>query len=155
MIEKISTYSLYSRLLRLGGEWEVVDVVLNELQEELHITIHYKLDTWTDKTTGEVFSIFDHRTERTWRHLDCMEYKTVVHCRLPRIKTAAGNVKTIEYDWAEDGLSHTKKFENQCIKVLQATHCQKTAADLMRTSDDKICGIMHHSVERGLQKPTF
>ena len=32
MIEKISTYSLYSRLLRLGGEWEVVDVVLNELQ---------------------------------------------------------------------------------------------------------------------------
>jgi transposase len=80
-----------------------------------------------------------------------MEYKTVIHCRLPRIKTSSGKVITIEYDWAEEGFSHTKKFENQCIKTLQATHCQKTAADLMRISDDKICGIMHHSVERGLR----
>jgi transposase len=144
MIDRVNTYSLYSRLLRLGEEWEVVDVLLDEILSELHITIHYKYDYCVDKHTGEVYTLFDRRTERTWRHLDCMEYKTIVHCRLPRIKTALGKVETIEYDWAEEGFSHTKKFENQCINVLQATHCQKTAADLMRISDDKMCGIMHH-----------
>lgn len=35
---------------------------------------------------------------------------------------------------------------------MQATHCQKSAAELMRISDDKMCGIMHRSVLRGLEQ---
>jgi len=54
--------------------------------------------------------------------------------------------------WADSGISHTKKFENKSISTLQATHCQKTAAELMRISDDKMCGIMHRSVLRGLEQ---
>jgi transposase len=103
---------------------------LDETGETLHIEISYKFDYWVDKFTGEIFPLFDRRTERTWRHLDCIDYKTIVHCRLPRIKTAGGKVHTIEYDWAAEGFSYTKRFENLCIKVLQTTHCQKSAEDL-------------------------
>ena len=146
------TFNLYERLLRLGEEWEVNSVELDERSEVLHVTIRYKHDYWVDKSSGEVFPVFDFRTERVWRHLDSMEFQTRVHCRLPRIKTASGKVQTIEYDWAESGFSHTKKFENKCIATLQATHCQKSAAVLMGVSDDKMCGIMHSSVERGLKQ---
>jgi transposase len=149
---EINSLELYRRLLRFGKEWEVVKVELDERAEVLHITIDYRLDYWADPSTGEVFPLFDRRAERTWRHLDCMDYQTVVHCRLPRIKDSDGKVKTIDYDWAAEGLSYTKKFENRCVEVLQATHCQKTAASLMRTSDDKICGVMHTAVERGLAR---
>ena len=79
-----------------------------------------------------------------------MEFKTHVHCRLPRIKTSDGCVRTIEYDWAESGFSYTKKFDTKCIEVLQLTHNRKGASVLMRVSDDKICGVMHSAVERGL-----
>lgn len=34
---------------------------------------------------------------------------------------------------------------------MQATHCQKSAAELMQISDDKMCGIMHRAVLRGLK----
>jgi len=149
---EISSYELYGRLLRLGPEWRVSNVELDESNEVLHITIDYCYDYWADKATGEVFPLFDRRSERTWRHLDCMEYQTVVHCRLPRIKDSEGRVKTIEYDWASEGFSYTKKFENRCVEVLHATHCQKTAAELMRTSDDKMCGVMHAAVIRGLAR---
>src|SRR5215471_305005 len=148
----MSDNKIYERLLRLGEEWEVSSVLLDESNDIVHITIAYKYDTWTDRTNGEVFPIFDFRCERVWRHLDCMEFRTHVHCRLPRIKTADGKVHTIEYEWAESGFSHTKKFENRCIATLQSTHNRKSAADLMRVSDDKMCGIMHAAVERGLKR---
>jgi transposase len=144
------TFSVYERLLRLGDDWSVSKVDIDECNDTLHITIRYKHDYWCDKETGEIFSIFDFRTERVWRHLDCMEFQTHVHCRLPRIKTSEGKVQTIEYDWAESGFSYTKKFENKCIEVLQATRNRKAASMLMRVSDDKICGVMHSAVERGL-----
>jgi transposase len=116
-----TTFSIYERLLRLGDDWAVCDVMLDDINNILHITICYKHDYWVDKETGEVFSIHDLRTQRTWRHLDCMEFQTHVHCRLPRIKTAEGKVQTIEYEWAESGFSYTKKFENRCVEVLQGT----------------------------------
>ena len=146
----MSDYSIYDGLLGLGEDWSVSDVSLDRSAGILNITIAYNHSFWADKETGEVFSIFDFRTARSWRHLDCMEFKTHVHCRLPRIKDADGKVKTIEYDWAESGFSYTKKFENKCIEVLQLTHNRKGASALMRVSDDKICGLMHAAVERGL-----
>jgi transposase len=147
-----SPFSIYERLLRLGDDWSVSGVELDELNDILHITIRYKHSSWTDEDTGEVFPIFDFRTERVWRHLDCMEFQTHVHCRLPRIKTSDGKVQTIEYDWAESGFSYTKKFENKCVTVLQSTYNRKSAADLMRVSDDKICSLMHAAVQRGLSR---
>jgi transposase len=105
-----------------------------------------------DKQTGELLPIFDYRQERIWRHLDSMEHATFIHCRLPRVRTSDGKIHTVEVDWADAGISHTKKFENLCISTLQATHCQKTASELMDISDDKMCGIMHRSVARGLEK---
>jgi transposase len=146
----MSDYSIYEGLLGLGSDWSVSDVSLDKSAGILHITSVYKHSFRADKDTGEVFPIFDFRTERSWRHLDCMEFKTHVHCRLPRIKTSDGRVHTIEYDWAESGFSYTKKFENKCIEVLQFTHNRKGASALMRVSDDKICGVMHSAVERGL-----
>jgi len=147
-----SPLSLYDRLLRLGEDWQVSEVSLDESNDILHILIRYKHDYWVDTETGEVFPIYDYRQERTWRHLDCMEFQTHVHCRLPRIKTVEGKVQTIEYDWAESGFSYTKKFENKCVEVLQATHNRKATSILMRVSDDKICGVMHSSVKRGLER---
>jgi len=151
-MEANSTFKLYERLLRLGEEWSVSSVELDERAEILHITIRYLYDYWVDKSSGEVFRVFDFRSERVWRHLDSMEFQTHVHCRLPRIKTAEGKVQTIEYDWAENGFSYTKKFANKCISTLQATHNQQSAADLLGVSDDRMCGIMHAAVTRGMER---
>ena len=146
-----SSYKLYERLLRLGSDWQVIDIEVDDPHDVIHVTISYRHKEWIDKSTGEIYPIYDYRSERVWQHLDSMEHATFIHCRLPRIQTADGKIHTIEVVWAESGISHTKKFENKSISTLQATHCQKTAAGLMRISDDKMCGIMHLSVLRGLE----
>lgn len=140
----------YERLLRLGSDWSVSKIVVDDVHDNLHIYIVYNKDFWVDSSTGEIFKIFDLRMDRVWRHLDSMEHSTLIHCRLPRVKTSEGRYITIPATWADSGFSYTKKFENKCISVLQATHCQKSASELMSISDDTMCGIMHKSVERGL-----
>ena len=147
-----TSYKLYERLLRLGSDWVVTHIDIDDVHDAIHITISYRGNEWLDKQTGELLPIFDYRQERIWRHLDRMEHATFIHCRLPRVRTSDGKIHTVEVDWADAGISHTKKFENLCISTLQATHCQKTASELMDISDDKMCGIMHRSVARGLEK---
>lgn len=138
-------------MLKLPSPWEVAAVKVDEEAQEIKVYIEYKSEEGVCSETGEVCKIYDRR-ERSWRHLDTMEYKTWIVSRLPRIKNSLGKYHFIPVDWAEPGLEHTMKFENKSIVTLKATHCQKSAAGLMHISDDKICGIMHRSVARGLSR---
>jgi transposase len=145
-------FAHYERLLRLGSDWSVTDVRVDDVHDTLHIYVIYNKNYWSDPTSGEMIKIHDLRSDRVWRHLDSMEHCTFIHCRLPRIRTSGGHYRTISADWAEAGFSHTKKFENKCVLTLQSTYCQKAAATLMDISDDKMCSIMHNSVQRGLSE---
>jgi transposase len=37
--------------------------------------------------------IYDHREERFWRHLDTMQFQTIVHCRIPRVNCPEHGIK--------------------------------------------------------------
>ena len=138
-------------MLKLPSPWEVVDVKIDDAAQEINVYVAYQSEEGVCPETGEVCKIYDRR-ERSWRHLDTMEYKTWIVSRLPRVKNSLGRYHFIPVDWAEPGLEHTMKFENKSIVTLKSTHCQKSAANLMQISDDKMCGIMHRSVDRGLSR---
>lgn len=142
---------IFEQMLKLPSPWQVVEVKIDEGNQRIEVHIDYLSEDGVCFQTGEVCKIYDRR-ERSWRHLDTMEYETWICCKLPRVKNSLGEYHQIPVDWADSGISHTKKFENRCIVSFQKTHCQKSAATLMRISDDKLCGIMHRSVARGLHR---
>ena len=142
----------YKRLLNFGTAWSVTSVILDEKRQRVDIYINYELKEGPCSETGEVFTIYDYRQEREWRHLDCLGYATYIHCRLPRIKNANGDIKTMGISWMEPGASHTVHFENRSIATLKGTHNRLQASQLMNTSEDMICGIMHSAVARGLER---
>src|SRR4030065_701180 len=63
-----------------------------------------------------------------------------------------GNVSSIPVPWANDEERHTQEFENYAIKLLQATHNQTKAGELLDVSYEKINRVMSNSVERGLAR---
>lgn len=140
------------KLLNFGPEWSIESVRVDENKKRVDIFIKYALKEGPCAETGEICKVHDYRQEREWRHLDCLEYATYIHCRLPRIKDDNGEIKTMGIGWAEPGASHTLHFENRSITTLQATHSRLSASHLMSTSDDMICGIMYSSVSRGLAR---
>jgi transposase len=87
-------------LLPLNTSWEVLEVTTDEVSEEIFVKLGYKLDYVED--SGKRYSIYDHRSERKWRHLDLWQYKTYLVAQLPRYKDDSGFFKTVSVPWAEE-----------------------------------------------------
>lgn len=150
-----STEQFYEKLLGFPKEWKVTQVKVTEQKDttiEVHIYLEYQNEYGFCTRTGEYSKIFDHRKERSWEHLDTLQYKTYLHCCIPRVKNSLGEISTIETPWAENGERHTHLFENKSISILKATRNRLHTATLLKTSEEKITRIMHRAVKRGLKR---
>nr|BFD68991.1 ISL3 family transposase [Bdellovibrio sp. HAGR004] len=94
--------------------------------------------------------IKDHREERRWRHLDTMQFQTVIKSRVPRSECPDHGVKTISVPWAGPSSRFTLLFERFAIDVMIAAKSIKEAAKLLGLSWDQVHHIQSRAVERGL-----
>lgn len=136
------TERFFDLLLDFGDGWIVKEVLTNLETNEVDIYVEYY-------GGGE---IYDYAPVRRWRHLDTMQFKTYINCRLPRIKMDDGKVKTLSPPWADKHERHTFLFESAVIHLLLATKNQTQTANLMRCKFDVVNRIMHEATRRGLER---
>tara|TARA_B100001059_G_C17750435_1_gene536851 strand:+ start:53 stop:1264 length:1212 start_codon:yes stop_codon:yes gene_type:complete len=141
----------FDLLLNFGDSWRVSDVKVNFNSEEVDIFVSYIGDKALCPVTMDLCSIYDHRESRRWRHLDTLQFKTYIHCKVPRVKSFKG-VKTIDIPWADSFERHTYLFERLAIDLLKATKNQTQTSKLLRCGFNVINRIIHHSVERGMER---
>lgn len=137
-------------MLNLDDDWRVERVSANFGTEEVDVFIEYLGKEAEDSDTLDLCPIYDHAPSRRWRHLDTMQYKTFLNCRVPRVTTASGRVKTIRIPWAHAHERYTHLFERLAIDVLHSTKNQTRTARLLRCGFNVINRIIHRAVERGL-----
>ena len=94
----------------------------------------------------------DHREERSWRHLDTMQFETIVKGRVPRSDCPVHGAKTIPVPWAGPRSGFTLLFERFAIEVLSGARSVSQAAKLLGLSWDQVQAIMERAVERGLSR---
>jgi transposase len=140
----------YNLLLELTDEWQVKDVSTDYKVNEVYITIDYICKDAESPIDFERYSIYDYGPSRKCRHLDTMNYKTYIVCRLPRVKDKSGKVSTIKTPWASKHERHTYLFEESVIDLLQVSKNQTKTASFMNCTFRVVNRIMHISVERGL-----
>lgn len=138
-------------VLNFGDEWRVDDVKVNFKLEEVDIYVSYISDKADCPESFDTFSIYDHRNSRRWRHLDTLQFKTYINCKVPRVKSALG-VKTISVPWADNYERHTYLFERLTIDLLKATKNQTQTAKLLRCGFNVVNRIIHSSVKRGMER---
>lgn len=148
-VARMRDIELYQAVLGIQVPWEVVRVELALEQGQV--------DVWVEHGRGEQFPcpecstpcpVYDHSEERTWRHLDTCQYRTLLHASPPRIRCAEHGVKQAAVPWAEPRSGFTLLFERFAIDVLRATVVAK-AADILRISWDDAWGIKKRAVKRG------
>ena len=137
--------------LGLGDDWRIDKVLLDEQIQQIDIYISHSGGALVCPETGEPGTLYDHRKVRTWRHLDCYEFKCFVHCRVPRVKSSVG-VRTIKTPWASASNRFTDAFERWTINLLKESKNQTKTAKLLRSKFDTVNRILHRSVARGLKR---
>jgi len=93
---------LFDLILNFGDEWKVERVYANFKTEEINVFIEYIGKKAEAPDTLELCPIHDYASNRRWRHMDTMQFKTFINCSVPRIKAPSGKIKTIKVPW-DDG----------------------------------------------------
>lgn len=143
----------YSLLLGLVPPWVVVKVDLNIPQKLVEIDVE-----WPDEymvpcpECNRDCALKDHREERRWRHLDTMQFQTIIKSRVPRSDCPEHGAKTISIPWAGPGSRFTLLFERFAIDVITSSKSIKDAALLLGISWDQVHHIQSRAVERGLKR---
>jgi transposase len=143
----------YRLLLGIQSPWQVKNVKLELSDKRVEIEL-----AWTEgakaqcPVCGQDCSLYDYAPERTWRHLDTMQFETILRARVPRVDCASDGVKTIAVPWAEPGGRFSRLFERFAIAVLLCARSVKQAAGLLGLSWDEMDHILRRAVERGLSR---
>ena len=79
--------TLYERLLGIERPWQVCDVRLALEQGDVEVGVEFVGETPVCPACGAACPGYDRR-RRTWRHLDTMQYRTLVWAEVPRVRCA-------------------------------------------------------------------
>jgi transposase len=143
---------LFRRILGVEAPWTVARVDLDVKRQRIDVWLeHGGIGSFACPQCGKKLSLYDHKEEREWRHLDTMQLQTWVHARMPRVECPDHGVKQVEVSWAEPGSRFTKFFERFAIDVGQETDT-KGASKILRLSWDEAWGIQERAVERGIAR---
>lgn len=143
----------YHLLLGLGEDWEVSDVKVSVEAKKVEIALkHVRKTAVRCPECEQLCSIFDHAPERTWRHLDTMQFETALRARVPRSDCKACGIKTLAMPWAGKHSTFTWLFEAFAIAVLQSASSTSDACQLLRIGWESAQRIMERGVQRGLER---
>jgi transposase len=127
----------YGLLLGIELPWQVEEVHLDLEGKQVEIRLGWSSGhKGKCPVCGQACAQYDLAPERPWRHLDTMQFETIIRARVPRVECPTDGVKTLEVPWAEPHGRFSQLFERLAIDVLLCARSIKGAAALM----DLSCG---------------
>ncbi len=142
----------YRLLLGLSTSWEVNDVQLSLENQKVEIELFYTDEIFCCPVCGEKGSLHDYSPERSWRHLDTMQFETIIRASVPRCNCKNCGVKTISVPWATGHTRFTLMFESFVIQVLQSSSSISAACELLGINWHAANAIMKRAVDRGMER---
>lgn len=143
----------YALLLGIGSPWVVKGVELKLAEKKVEIELGWQWGSAAKcPECGRGCSIHDSAPERMWRHLDTMQFETLIRARTPRAACPEHGVKTMTVPWAAPQGRFTLHFERFAIEVLLACASVSQACELLGIGWESAHEIMKRAVQRGLER---
>ena len=118
----------FERALGLTKPWEVKTVRMDMANRKVEIEIECTAKTvWIDPQSGERLHIQGYE-ERQWRHLDTMQFETVLIAEVPRVKYPDGHTENVKTPWADRYARFTQMFEVGPFRCSKAAGASLTHA---------------------------
>lgn len=144
----------YEKLLKLTPPWRVVDVALNEEASPQHVLVfvEYKEGELVHCPECEELCTRHDSQVRRWRHLDTMDWQTILSCPIPRANCGKCGIKQVRVPWSEPKSRWTLFFEARIIDVLLASKSNQATQTILNMSWDEVQRIQSKAVDRGIQR---
>ena len=140
----------YSRLLGAQVPWEISKVNLDMSAHRVDIQIEYKGVTGTCPECGANCPRHDDRKQRSWRHLDTMQFVACLYCSVPRVHCKAHGTRTVKVPWADKNSRFTMLFESFAVRALQAARSIEEGRKRSGLNWHQVDAIKARAVQRGL-----
>lgn len=143
---------VFEQLLGVIPPWHVsdVDLALKDHQVRVYVGLDDNRSILVCPQCEKTCPGYDRR-RRQWRHLDTMQYETLVIADVPRLECPDHGVSQISVPWAEDRSKFTALFEVLAIDWLKHASLSAVARQL-GLSWDQLAGIQDRAVSRGLAR---
>lgn len=151
----ISHEALFKIALNLEDPWYIasMDFSVEEMQLDIHVDFKPGSRFPCTKCDKPNCSVHD-TLNRTWRHMNFFQFKTYIHCRVPRTKCEDCRVKQVKVPWARKGSGFTLLLDSMI--VLMAQHMTVTAiAEMIDEHDTRIWRVLEHYVLEARSREDF
>jgi transposase len=141
----------FEQLLGIRSPWYITDISQNH--KEMRIDIYVKHSSGIKFPCPECdkfCSVYDHTTEREFRHLNVFQMSTYIHVRIPRIECDVHGVQTVVHGLADPNSTVTYDFESFVID-LQKECSIESICRLLQLNWHSCYAIQEKAVNRGLK----
>lgn len=140
--------ALFGMALGLQTPWEITGVTFktnDTARSELHLQIGFVPGSKFKDEAGVDCAVHD-TIERQWQHLNFFEHHCFLHCKVPRITTSEGKVRTIDVPWARAHSGFTLLFEAFALALIEREMPIARVAQILGVHPQRIWTVFDHWV---------
>lgn len=139
--------------LGIDEPWYIdkVDFCAEEMTVRIKVGIRKKAAIACPVCGGPTKRFGYEKTERVWRHADCLFYPCYVHCRRPKVLCANCGTKQVNAPFERKNSRFTLMYEGYAMMILPDMPIAKTAS-LLRCDEKSLVKIMRHWVNKAVDE---
>jgi len=146
-------YSVFQKALNIEEPWYVVDYELSQKDQILDIYLDFKrgaefVCSHCGDLHAKVHDILN--DDRTWRHLNFWQFKTILHARIPRTKCSiCQKIRTVHVDWSRPSSGFTWFFEAEVMHLMKEMPVAAVARKVDE-HDTRLWRVFHYYVNKAM-----
>jgi transposase len=142
----MNSNALFGLALGLQAPWKIAEVsfkVDDPARRELHLRIEFVSGSKFKDEAGVDCAVHD-TTERQWQHLNFFEHHCFLQCKVPRITTSEGKVRTVDVPWARATSGFTLLFEAFALALIEREMPVNRVAEILHVNPQRIWTVFNH-----------
>ena len=152
-MNKENDIKILSLMAGIEEPW-ILEKIEVDINKDLHMYVKYKRgEKFRCNQCQKLCPVHD-TIEKTWRHLNCFEHKTYIHCKVPRVKCDKHGVHLIDVPWAKANTGFTLLFE-EFVMHLAKKMSVHSISKLVGESDGKLWRIVHRYAKEYIENIEF
>jgi transposase len=143
----LSQEALLKQSLNLQPPWYIRAIEFDHQGRQLDIYIDFEKGCrFPCSSCGQADCSSHDTIDKVWRDIDFFQFKTYLHCRVPRTECDSCGIKQIKVPWARKSSGFTLLMDFM-ILLMAKSMPMTSVAEIVDEHDTRLWRVLHHYVQ--------